>query len=79
MKVLVMPKFSCAVSVATECYLTGDQVAPYILHWPLELDGTLNLDIEYASEVTDPQEQEFLNNINTVFGTAFKLSEFAGR
>lgn len=53
----------------------SDQI--YLLDVAGSVDG--QPDWDNPIEVTAPEGQEFLDNINKVFLTDFKLSQFAGR
>ena len=66
-----MPKYGSWSSISS---YEGDL---WIINAPMMEDGSIS--VEEACDVTAPENQEFLDAINDIFGTNFRFEEFSGR
>ena len=72
MKMVAMKEYGCFVKVE-------DGALFYV---PMLIDGTPDLDEEGEPdwcEVTAPENQDYLDAINAIYGTTFRYEGFAGR
>lgn len=63
-KLVAIKEFGCFVSVEDGT----------LMYCPILANG--EPDLEAMGEVTDPQSQKFLDQVNKVFQTKFKMSDF---
>jgi len=67
---VILKRFGCLCRVVDgTLYDQGLRTVDFLNVWNEDLAG----------EVTAPQSQEFLDAVNSAFGTTFEMDQFAGR